>query len=107
MDRAGQHSNYAGQCKANAIEPARFAEPQPVLAILLQRQCKANAIELARFAEPQPVLAFLNAKLGTKKERRKKSSIAVEFLRVLCRVFAFWGSFMRVFEKIRRISESF
>ena len=31
-------------------------------------QCKANAIELARFAEPQPVLAILNAKVSTKKK---------------------------------------
>ena len=29
----------------------------------LQGQCKANAIERARIAEPQPVLAFSNANL--------------------------------------------
>jgi hypothetical protein len=32
-----------------------------------QGQCKANAIELARFAEPQPVLALLGAKVSKKK----------------------------------------
>ena len=50
MDRAGQHSNYAGQCKANAIE-------------------------LARFAEPQPVLAFLNAKLDKTKSPHVKKNV--------------------------------
>jgi hypothetical protein len=33
----------------------------------MQGQCKANAMELAPIAEPQPVLAFSNAKVLQRK----------------------------------------
>ena len=50
------------------------------------------------------------AKLGIKIKRRKQSSVAVEFLRVFCRVLPFsesfrvnQGIFLRVFESFLRV----
>ena len=40
----------------------------------MQGQCKPNAIELARIAEVQPVLAFDNAKLGRIFVQNKENS---------------------------------
>jgi hypothetical protein len=66
LDRAGQLSLTRAQSVALQSD--------------CEGQCKANAIELARIAEPQPVLANSFANVDIKKRRRKDSSIAVEFV---------------------------
>ena len=47
------------------------------------------------------------AKVGIIKKRRKKCSVAVEFLRVLCRVLAFLSQSLRVLTLFCRVFESF
>ena len=47
------------------------------------------------------------AKVGTKKTRQKKSSVAVEFLRVLCKEVAVLNASLRVLPFFLRVFESF